>query len=55
MLSAMAEKDARLLFLLLFVVKPCKVHPGPHDNGLSGCQACMYFKLWSRQFAQSLV
>lgn len=34
MLSAVAEKDARLLFLL-FVVKPYEIHPGPHGKGLS--------------------
>lgn len=43
MLSAVAEKDARLLFLLLFVVKPYKVHPGPHENGLVAVKhACTF-------------
>lgn len=43
MLSAVAEKDARLLFLLLFVVKPYKVHPGPQENGLVAVKhACTF-------------
>lgn len=43
-------------FSLLFVVKPYKVHPGPHGKGLSSSQACTYplFRQWSRQPAQSL-
>lgn len=55
--SSGTEGCQAAFLLLLLVVKPKEVHPGPHGKGLSSSEACTYplFKQWSRQPAQSLV